>query len=367
MILMNDFKAEPSELREAMLGAARRVLESGWYVLGNEVVAFEKQWAAACGVPHAVGVGNGMDAIEIALRALDVGPGDEVITTPMTAFATVLAILRAGATPVLADIDPETALLSIDSAARCASPRTKALLLVHLYGQVRNMKAWSDFCVKHGIKLVEDCAQAHLATWQGRVAGSFGAAGAYSFYPTKNLGAPGDAGMLVTNNEMLAQRAGRLRNYGQSVRYHHPELGMNSRLDEIQAAMLSERMKWLLEFTERRRQIAKAYQAGIKNPTVRLLASPEEPSAHVFHLYVVTCENRDALQAHLEQNQVQSHIHYPIPIHHQEPCRDIARDPQGLVNSDHHASICLSLPCHPQMTDSDIAAVIATVNSFQVR
>ena len=365
MILMNDFKAEPPELREAMLGAARRVLESGWYVLGNEVVTFEKQWAAACGVSHAVGVGNGMDAIEIALRALDVGPGDEVITTPMTAFATVLAILRAGATPVLADIDPETALLSIDSAARCVSPKTKALLLVHLYGQVRNMNAWSDFCARHGIKLVEDCAQAHLATWQGKVAGSFGMAGAYSFYPTKNLGAPGDAGMLVTNDAPLAQHAGRLRNYGQSVRYHHPELGMNSRLDEIHAAMLAEQMKWLLEFTERRRQIAKTYQVGIKNPKVRLLASPEGSLAHVFHLYVVTCEQRDALQAHLEQNQVQSHIHYPIPIHHQEPCRNIARDPQGLGNSERHAAICLSLPCHPQMTDSDIAAVIAAVNSFQ--
>ena len=185
MILMNDFKAEPPELRDAMVEAVRRVLESGWYVLGNEGLAFERQWASTCNVGHGVGVGNGMDAIEIALRALDIGPGDEVITTPMTAFATVLAILRAGATPVLADIDPETALLSIDSVARCVSSKTKALLLVHLYGQVRNMNAWLDFCAKHGIKLVEDCAQAHLATWQGKVAGSFGVAGAYSFYPTK--------------------------------------------------------------------------------------------------------------------------------------------------------------------------------------
>jgi len=365
MILMNDFKGEPPELREAMLGAARRVLESGWYVLGNEVVAFEKQWAAACGVPHAVGVGNGMDAIEIALRALNVGPGDEVITTPMTAFATVLAILRAGATPVLADIDPETALLSIVSAARCVSPRTKALLLVHLYGQVRNMQAWSDFCAKHGIKLVEDCAQAHLATWQGKVAGSFGAAGAYSFYPTKNLGAPGDAGMLVTNDAPLAQRAGRLRNYGQSVRYHHPEIGMNSRLDEIHAAMLAERMKWLSEFTKRRRQIADAYRAGINNAFVQLLAAPEEKDAHVYHLFVITCEQREALQAHLLANKVQALIHYPIPIHHQETCLGMERDPQGFGNTERHAAICLSLPCHPQMTDSDIAAVIAAVNSFQ--
>ena len=364
MILMNDFKAEPPELREAMLGAAQRVLESGWYVLGNEVLAFEKQWAAACGVAHAVGVGNGMDAIEIALRALGIGPGDEVITTPMTAFATVLAIIRAGATPVLADIDPQTALLSPASAERCITAKTKALVLVHLYGQVRNMTAWIDFCARHGIKLVEDSAQAHLATWQGKVAGSFGGAGAYSFYPTKNLGAPGDAGMLVTDDEAVAQRAGRLRNYGQSVRYHHPELGMNSRLDEIHAAILAERMKWLPEFTERRRQIAEAYQAGIRNPLVRQLAIPEESLAHVYHLFVIACEQRDTLQAHLQQHQVQVLIHYPIPIHQQEPCLDIARDPEGLRYSEHHAATCLSLPCHPQMTDNDVNKVISAVNSF---
>jgi dTDP-4-amino-4,6-dideoxygalactose transaminase len=365
MILMNDFKTEPPVLREAMLGAVRRVLESGWYVLGNEVAAFEKQWASACGVAHAVGVGNGMDAIEIALRALDISPGDEVITTPMTAFATVLAILRAGATPVLADIDPQSALLSVESAERCMTPRTRAVVLVHLYGQVRNMDAWTALCNKRGIILVEDCAQAHLATWHGKVAGSFGAAGAYSFYPTKNLGAPGDAGMLVTDVDAVAQRAGQLRNYGQSVRYHHPELGMNSRLDEIQAAMLSERLKWLFEFTKRRRQIADAYHAGIKNPLVRPLASPEEPSAHVYHLFVVTCERREQLQAHLQQHQVQSLIHYPVSVHKQQPCLDIAHDPQGLAHSERHAAICLSLPCHPQMTDNDIELVISAVNSFQ--
>jgi dTDP-4-amino-4,6-dideoxygalactose transaminase len=365
MILMNDFKAEPLELREAMLGAVRRVLESGWYVLGNEVVAFEKQWAAACGVAHAVGVGNGMDAIEIALRALDVGPGDEVITTPMTAFATMLAIIRAGATPVLADIDSDSALLSIESVARCISSRTKAVVLVHLYGQVRQMDTWQAFCAKHGITLVEDCAQAHLATWQGKVAGSFGAAGAYSFYPTKNLGALGDAGMLVTDDELLSQRAGLLRNYGQSVRYHHPVLGMNSRLDEIQAAMLSERLKWLTEFTKRRRHIAEAYQTEIKNPLVQQLASPEEALAHVYHLYVVTCEQRDALQAHLQLHQMQSLIHYPIPVHKQEPCLNIARDPEGLRYSERHAATCLSLPCHPQMTHSQIEKVIDVVNAFK--
>jgi dTDP-4-amino-4,6-dideoxygalactose transaminase len=365
MILMNDFKAETPELVEAMLKAVRRVLESGWYVLGNEVTAFEKQWANACGVAHGVGVGNGMDAIEIALRALDIGPGDEVITTPMTAFATVLAILHAEATPVVADIDPDTALLSIESAARCITPKTKAVLLVHLYGQVRQMDAWTTFCGQHNVTLVEDCAQAHLATWHGKVAGSFGVAGAYSFYPTKNLGAPGDAGLLVTSNQAVAERSARLRNYGQSVRYHHPELGLNSRLDEIHAAMLAERLKWLPEFTERRQQIAIAYRAGINNPLVIQLAPPEEHDAHVYHLYVITCEQRDILQAHLQQQQVQALIHYPICIHEQAPCLTIKRDPQNLAISERHAATCLSLPCHPQMSDADVASVIAAVNSFK--
>lgn len=365
MILMNDFKAEPPEMREAMLGAVRRVLESGWYVLGNEVESFEKKWAEACGVPRAVGVGNGMDAIEIALRALDIGPGDEVITTPMTAFATVLAISRAGATPVLADMEPDTALLSLESASRCVSRRTKAVVLVHLYGQVRGMDAWLNFCNQHGIALIEDCAQAHLATWDGKVAGSFGIAGAYSFYPTKNLGAPGDAGMVVTQDEALAQRACRLRNYGQSVRYHHPELGLNSRLDEIHAAMLAERLKWLPEFTERRREIAHAYRARIQNNLVRHLSAPQEQSAHVYHLFVVVCEQREALQAHLHAHQVQSLIHYPIPVHEQEPCLNIARDPEGLPNSEYHAACCLSLPCHPQMFAEDIGQVVEAVNSFK--
>jgi len=364
MILMNDFKAEPPELRRAMLGAVDRVFASGWYVLGHEVAAFEEQWAKVCGVSHGVGVGNGMDAIEIALRALGIGPGDEVITTPMTAFATVLAVLRAGATPVLADIDQSTALLSLESVERCASAKTKAVLLVHLYGQVRAMDAWLDFCHKRGIALVEDCAQAHMAAWQGRVAGSFGVAGAYSFYPTKNLGAPGDAGMLVTGDATLAERAKCLRNYGQSVRYHHPELGLNSRLDEIQAAILAERLKWLPEFTARRREIAQAYRTGIQHQLVRQLAAPEQPQSHVFHLYVITCDRRDELQAHLLQQQIQTLIHYPIPVHLQTSCQNVKHDPAGLLESERHATTCLSLPCHPQMQDADVLRVIAAVNSF---
>ncbi len=365
MILMNAFREEPEELRSEMLQAAARVMASGWYVLGPEVEAFERQWADACGLAHGVGVGNGMDAIEIGLRALGVGPGDEVITTPMTAFATVLAITRAGAVPVLADVDPHTAMLSLESVQRCISARTRAVVLVHLYGQVRQMSAWVDFCRRHGLHLVEDCAQAHLASSGGRVAGAFGALGAYSFYPTKNLGALGDAGMLVTGDAEIAATAARLRNYGQSERYHHPDIGLNSRLDELHAAILAVRLRWLSDFTQRRQAIALAYRQGISNPLVTLLAAPESAQSHVYHLFVVTTPERQRLQEHLKGQQVQALVHYPIPIHAQKPYAQVLRDPAGLEHAERHAATCLSLPCHPQMSVADVAAVIAAVNSFR--
>jgi dTDP-4-amino-4,6-dideoxygalactose transaminase len=365
MILMNDFKAEPAALKDAMLAAVSRVIDSGWYVLGAEVERFEQAWAEQCACSHGVGVGNGMDAIEVGLRALNIGEGDEVITTPMTAFATVLAILRAGATPVLADIDPDTAHLDMDSVARCLSSRTKAVVLVHLYGQVSDLDAWADFCRKQGIHLVEDCAQAHLASWKGQRAGSVGSFGAYSFYPTKNLGALGDGGMLVTSDAALATRAASLRNYGQSVRYHHPELGMNSRLDELHAAMLSERLKYLSGFTECRRVVARAYESGIDNPAVQALPLPADPLSHVHHLFVLRSERREALQQHLTAAGVQSHIHYPIPVHHQEPTRGLRTDPQGLRAAEAHAQTCLSLPCHPFLSAQEVQTVVDAVNSFR--
>lgn len=365
MILMNDFKAEPAELRDAMTVAATRVLSSGWYVLGKEVQAFEQSWAKACGTAHCIGVANGMDAIELALRSLDIGPGDEVITTPMTAFATVLAIVRAGAIPVLADIELDSGLLSPASVKRCLSPRTRAVVLVHLYGQIRDMDIWVDLCREAGIELVEDCAQSHLARWNDRPAGSFGIAGAYSFYPTKNLGAIGDGGALVTQSAALALRVSQLRNYGQSERYVHPELGMNSRLDEIQAALLTERLRWLDRFTERRRAIAQSYDAGIDNARVTVLARPQQAHSHVHHLYVVLCDVRDALSKHLAESGVQTLIHYPVPAHRQAPCAALQRDPLGLQHAEAHAASCLSIPCHPQMSDADIAQVVDALNAFR--
>jgi dTDP-4-amino-4,6-dideoxygalactose transaminase len=362
---MNDFKAEARVTRDETLAAVARVLDSGWYVLGTEVETFEGEWAKMSGVRRAVGVGNGMDAIEIALRVLGIGPGDEVITTPMTAFASVLAIIRAGATPVLADIHPGTGLLSMPSVASCVNTRTKGVVLVHLYGQIRDCEAWKTFCAERGIHLIEDCAQAHLATLGGAGAGSFGPVAAFSFYPTKNLGAIGDAGAIVTNDDRIAERAKRLRNYGQSVRYHHPELGMNSRLDELQAAILLVRLSRLRAWTERRQTIARAYFDRMKNPHVRLMDAPVERGAHVYHLFVVTCDDRDGLAAHLKRRGVQSLIHYPVPIHHQETCRGLARASAGLAASERHAATCLSVPCHPQMSDTDVTTVIDGINAFQ--
>lgn len=365
MIAMNDFKADPADLVEAELKAVERVIRSGWYVLGNEVKAFEKEFATACGIAHSVGVGNGMDAIEIGLRALGIGPGDEVITTPMTAFATVLAVIRAGATPVLADIREDSGLLDLESVRKKVGPRTKAVLLVHLYGQVRDMDAWTAFCREAGILLLEDCAQAHLAAWKGTVAGGFGEWGAYSFYPTKNLGTAGDGGALNTRRDDVAARASVLRNYGQEKRYYHSDIGLNSRLDEIHAALLSERLKRLPQFTERRREIAAAYFAGIRNPKVRLLAPPVEPANHAYHLFVVCCDDRDALMKHLTAAGVESLIHYPVPMHAQAACAGLFASGESFPVADRHAATCLSIPCHHNMTLEQAAEVVRAVNAFQ--
>jgi dTDP-4-amino-4,6-dideoxygalactose transaminase len=365
MIELNAFASEPADLHRAELDAIAAVLSSGWYILGPSVTTFEVQWAARLNAKHCVGVGNGMDAIEIAIRALGIRRGDEIITTPMTAFATVLAILRAGATPVLADISPATGLLDVESAERCVSRNTRAVIPVHLYGRACDMTQWLDFCSTHSIFLIEDCAQAHDAKWGGESVGTFGNAGAFSFYPTKNLGAPGDGGAIVTNNSDLDHAARMLRNYGQSERYKHPVVGMNSRLDEIQAAVLSVRLERLTAFTERRREIASEYMARLCNPAVRLMAAPIVAESHVHHLFVVTCNERNRLANHLRSAGVQTLSHYPIPIHLQDPCMGVARDPHGLANAECHAANCLSLPCHPQMSEEDITSVVNAVMSFR--
>lgn len=362
---MNDFRAEPAELIQSEVAAVEKVIKSGWFVLGNEVESFETAWADRCGVNYALGVGNGMDAIEIGLRTLNIGPGDEVITTPVTAFATVLAIVRAGATPVFADIDTDTALLNPVSVGRCLSPRTKAILLVHLYGQVRDMDTWVAFCKHADIYLLEDCAQSHLAFWKNKTAGSFGAWGAYSFYPTKNLGTIGDGGAIITDSVTIASQARILRNYGQTQRYYHAALGLNSRLDEIHAAILTIRLGWFDLFAARRKKIAQAYFDSIKNPLIRLLAKPTDCDNHVYHLFVILCDERDRFSTYLREHGIDNLIHYPIPVHHQPPCRNMQYDPKGMSHAEYFTARCLSIPCHPQMSDNDVNKVIEVINEFR--
>jgi dTDP-4-amino-4,6-dideoxygalactose transaminase len=365
MILMNDFQAEPAELREQMASAIAAVIESGSFILGHQVEEFERQWANQSATKYCIGVGNGMDAIEIGLRGIGVGPNDEVITTPMTAFATVLAIMRAGATPVFADIDHDTAMLEPESVKRCITRRTKAIILVHLYGQAGPIEQLLSLVRDSDICLIEDCAQAHRALYKGRPVGSFGTFAAWSFYPTKNLGAIGDAGALTTSEEKLAESATIMRNYGQSSRGHHSKRGLNSRLDEIQAAALLARLPYLGTWTDRRRSIANRYHAEIRHPHVRLLAKPVEAEQHVYHLFVITSRYRAALKDHLKSQGVESLIHYPTPAHFQNPCQRLPCDPLGLKHAERHAEECLSLPSHPNMSDADIDSVIEAVNAFR--
>ncbi|HEY4301791.1 MAG TPA: DegT/DnrJ/EryC1/StrS family aminotransferase [Candidatus Didemnitutus sp.] len=364
LVTMNDFRRLPEPQVQALEQAARRVIRSGWFILGPEVTEFERAWGAFCGTRHALGVASGLDAIEIGLRAVGIGAGDEVITTPMTAFATILGIVRAGAVPVLADIDPESGLLDLASVERCLSPRTRAVLLVHLYGQLRRMDGWRSFCAVHHLLLLEDAAQAHGAECQGRRAGAFGQWAAFSFYPTKNLGAIGDGGALCTDNDDVARQVKLLRNYGQSDRYHHEVAGMNSRLDEIQAAMLRAALAFLPAATVRRQEIAATYFAAMTSRRVRLLDRPETPGSHVFHLFVVRTAERAALQSHLQKHEIQCLVHYPVCAHRQPPGANLRCDPRGLGAADAFAGECLSLPCHPHLTPEEVDRVVAAVNSF---
>ncbi len=365
MILMNDFKQDHESLIQAELRATERVLRSGWWVLGNEVKSFEKQWAKYTGTQYAMGVGNGVDALEIGLRSLNISRGDEVITTAMTAFATVLSIFRAGAIPVLADIDANTGMLDAASVARCISPKTRAVMLVHLYGQAGDLGAISQLCNTNNIYLIEDAAQAHGAKYDGKSVGSFGIYSGWSFYPTKNLGAIGDAGAITTNDADLSEKVQQIRNYGQSIRYHHPQIGLNSRLDELQAALLQERLIYLPKWTERRREIAQIYTKAIQNDHIQLMPLPKDEERHVHHLFVIKCSAREKLQNYLLENEIQSLIHYPIPAHKQKPGENLDSDPQGLTITEQYAQEVLSIPCHPALTDSEVNKVIEVINEYQ--
>jgi dTDP-3-amino-3,4,6-trideoxy-alpha-D-glucose transaminase len=350
----------PGEDAAAVDGAIRRVVDRGWFVLGPEVEAFEHELAAACGVAASVGVGTGTDALALILRAIGIGAGDEVVTSPLSAAYTALAVMMTGARPVFADIDPDRLTVDPQAVAAAITTRTAAILPVHLYGQAADMGALEAVAARHGLALVEDACQAHLATAAGRPVGSIGVAGGLSFYPTKNLGALGDGGAVITNDRSLADRLRRLRNGGQTTRYHHQEFGVNSRLDEIQAAVLRERLMLLPKWTAERRALATAYRDALREAPV--VVPPECDPGHVYHLFPVRTTERDRFQAHLREQGIETLIHYPVPIPRQPALE--REQPQPCPVADRVTAEICSLPLYPGLSADAVRAVAAAIHAF---
>jgi dTDP-3-amino-3,4,6-trideoxy-alpha-D-glucose transaminase len=348
----------PGEDAADIRAAIERVIARGWFILGPELEAFEQEFAAASGARHAVGVGTGTDAIALSLMAIGVGPGDEVITSPLSAAFSALAIMMTGARPVFADIDPDRLTMSPERTERAITPNTKAILPVHLYGQPADMAALGEIANRRGVAIVEDCCQSHLATAAGKPVGTWGSAGAFSFYPTKNLGALGDAGAIVTNDGGLAEKVRRLRNGGQASHYQHVEFGVNSRLDEIQAAVLRVRLPRLPSWTARRRELAARYREKLSASAVRV--PPEFDAGHVYHLFPILTARRDALQTQLRDAGIETLVHYPFAIPSQRAMAGVR--PDRCPVAERTASEVLSLPLHPGLTHAQVDEVAQRVN-----
>jgi dTDP-4-amino-4,6-dideoxygalactose transaminase len=352
-----DLTEDYRELRAEIDEAIGRVIQDGGFILGRELEAFEKEFAAYCGTRHAIGVGSGLDALTLALQARGIGSGDEVITTANTFIATALAVSRVGATPVFVDCSESDFNLNPDALEKAITPRTRAVIPVHLYGQMASIDVILDWARRHDLFVLEDAAQAHGAAKGGRRAGSFGDAGAYSFYPAKNLGAFGDGGLIVTNDDGLAERIRMLRHYGQRAKYEHEVVGTNSRLDTLQAAVLRVKLKALDRRNEARRAVADGYRRRLARLPLLLPQPPEEPSRHVYHLYVVRVAGRDPVQRRLAAAGIGTGIHYPRPVHLQEAYRDLGIGPGTFPVAERLAGEVLSLPMFPTLSDDQIDRV----------
>lgn len=358
-VLFGNLRAHYDAYRNEIDEAVRRVLDSGWYVLGKEIAAFEREFAAYVGSRHCVGVANGTDAIEVALRALGVGAGDEVITVSHTATFTAVGIAGAGATPVFVDIAADSYAMDAESAGRAVTARTKAVVPVHLYGEPADVDA-IRLAVGPNVPIVEDVAQAHGAELRGRRTGSIGVLGCFSFYPSKNLGAFGDGGAVTTNDDALAERLRQIRNGGQSDRYLHAVPGVNSRLDEMQAAILRAQLPHLEAMNQRRREIAARYNRGLQDlPGIALPRAQPADAVFVYHLYVLRSPRRDALRDSLAKHGVVAQVHYPIPAHRQPAFA--AEGKVELPLTDRAAAEVLSLPMYPALSDSEVDEVIQAV------
>jgi len=364
-IHFNDLQAPTREIQQDLWAAAQRVLDSGWYVLGEELKAFENEFAAYCNVQHCIGVSSGTEALHLALKACDLHPGDEVITASHTFIANALAITWTGATPIFVDIDRRSNTIDPNEVERAITSKTRAILPVHLYGQCADMDAIMQLAKKHDLWVIEDAAQAHGATYKGQKAGSFGDLGCFSFYPSKNLGAYGDAGGITTNNAELADTLRRLRNYGQLDRYWHPTVGYNSRLDEIQAALLRVKLPHLNGWTAERRRLANMYHELLGGYVDIPLEQPNQ--GHVYHLYVIKTPRRDQLKEYLGSQGIGALIHYPIPIHLQQVFKHLDIDRKRLLMTEEAATTVLSLPLYPGITDSEVHTVAKTVLDFLLK
>jgi len=363
MILCANPRAQYLAHRVEIDSVIESVLEEGRYIEGKFCALFEQEFASFIGATHALGVGSGTEAVHLALKACGIGLGDEVITVSHTAVATVSAIEQAGATPVLVDIEPETFTIDPQAFEKSITPKTKAVVVVHLYGQSANLHAILEISKKHKLRVIEDCAQAHGAKLGGKRLGSFGDMACFSFYPTKNLGALGDGGMVVTNDAELNKQARLLHEYGWKERYISDVRGWNTRLDELQAAVLRVKLRYLDQDNASRARLADRYRKGLAGSGVEL-PTVRPDATHVHHLFVIRTSRRDELQAHLKENGVHSLIHYPMPIHLQPAYLNRVQHGASMAKTEQAAKEILSLPLYPELAESDVDAVIGSIQNF---
>ncbi len=348
-------------IRSEIMQSFQDVYDANWFVMGKKLEAFEKEYAAFNDTKFSIGVSNGLDALHLALKALNVTKGDEVIVPSNTYIATALAASYVGATPVFVEPDPNTYNINPANIEAAITSKTKVIMPVHLYGQACDMDAIMAIAKKHNLFVVEDNAQAHGATFNGKITGSFGNANGTSFYPGKNLGALGDAGAVTTNDETIAKKIAMLRNYGSEKKYHNEEIGFNMRLDEVQAGFLSVKLKHLNEWTKQRKEIAKQYNEALKNVGDLVLPAVHANATHVYHLYVIKTENRDGLQKHLSENGIGTLIHYPIPPHLQKAYQYLGFKKGSFPIAEELADNCLSLPIWPGMTLDQVNTVAENI------
>ena len=359
------FEMMHSEIRTQLDNAYNSVMDSNYFIQGQACSQFEKEFAGYCGAKYCIGVGNGLDALMLILRAMEIGVGDEVIVPSNTYIATALAVSYIGAKPVFVEPDIDTFNINPDLIEEKITKKTKAIIAVHLQGRPADMDSINAFAKKHNLRVIEDAAQAHGARYKGKKIGSLGDAAGFSFYPGKNLGALADGGCVTTNNKEIADKVRALGNYGSDYKYHHIYKGVNSRLDEMQAAFLSVKLKQLDKWNTERRRIAARYLSEINNPLIILPKASDEVYEHIYHVFVIRCKERDRLEAYLKESDIGTLKHYPIPMHLQGAYADLGMKEGDLPIAEEISRTVLSIPMYYGMTDEEVSTVIQTINCFE--